>query len=132
MQNTHIGTNGWGIDASQDDRPGVPKETLPPAPVGNASWLSLEPQAEGKMAVRDASRPVTPVYSTCNPPRGLSGVIRRAAYRVPDYKPRRWMMLLLADRVDVIEHSLVPVALLFGGLAALLGGAYAVKRWRDA
>jgi hypothetical protein len=68
------------------------------------------------------------VYGTAVPPRGLSGVIRRIAYGVPDYKARRWALLLLADRVDVIEHNLVPAATVAAGLVALVTlGALGVR-----
>jgi hypothetical protein len=49
---------------------------------------------------------LTPVFGTMQPPRGLSGLIRRAAYRVPEHKAPRWMLLLLGDRVDVWESRL--------------------------
>jgi hypothetical protein len=131
MQNTsNPMVSGWGVDVREEDRPGVPKETRPPEPLSNR--IAIDQQVHGPLAVRDASRPVTPVYASAVPPRGLSGILRRAAYRVPDYKPRRWMMLLIADRIDVMEHAIVPVALVLGGVAAILGGAYAVKRLREA
>ena len=70
-------------------------------------------------------RSLTPVHSTAIPPRGLSGLLRRVAYGIPEYRARRWALLMLADRVDVIEHDrragirlLLPViALSFGALA---------------
>src|SRR4029079_7351599 len=49
---------------------------------------------------------LTPVFGTMQPPRGLSGLIRRAGYRVPEHKAGRWMLLLLGDRVDVWESRL--------------------------
>src|SRR5690606_37715736 len=54
-------------------------------------------QQAGKPAV---PRQPTPVFGTSCPPRGLSGIIRTAAYRVPDHLPRKWLLLLLADRVE--------------------------------
>jgi hypothetical protein len=47
---------------------------------------------------------LTPVYSTALPPRGLSGLLRRIAYNIPESHARHWATLLLADRVDVLEH----------------------------
>ncbi len=124
---------GWGVDRRPQDRPGVPKEHLPPEPVANASaTVPLVQQVAGTVTAHGPLRSVTPVYGTANPTRGLSGIIRRAAYRVPDYKPRRWMMLMLADRIDVMEHNVAPIAMLLGGVALLIGGAFAVKRLREA
>ncbi|MFW5951148.1 MAG: hypothetical protein ACOCVZ_03425, partial [Gemmatimonadota bacterium] len=45
----------------------------------------------------------TLVYGTAQPPRGASGVVRAAAYRVPEHFARHWMLLLMADRLDVVE-----------------------------
>lgn len=129
MQNAR---NGWGVDSKLEERPGVPREHSPPTPLPSAPWLALEQQVAGPIAVRSPLKPMTPVFGTTVPPRLLSGVLRRAAYRMPDYKARRWMTLMLADRIDVIEHSLLPVALVLGGVAAILGGAFAIKRWREA
>ncbi len=117
---------GWGADARPEDRPGVPEE-LPPRPLGNAYWTAPEPQVSGPVAVRGARRPLTPVYGTACPPRGLSGLVRRAAYRIPDYRVSRWMLLVAADRIDVVEHNLVPIALVAGGVGA---GVLAVRALR--
>ena len=108
---------GWGVDAALENRPGVPEE-LPPQPIGFSRLGGPSAQTVGKPTAKSFDRPVTPTYGTTVPLRGLSGVIRRMAYQIPAYKPRRWMLLLLADRVDVIEHNVVPMTLVVGGLAA--------------
>jgi hypothetical protein len=72
-------------------------------PVTSVNTLVRQQSGEPRPMV-GPNRFLTPVYSTALPPRGLSGVLRRAAYKIPDYKPRRWMLLLAADRVDVLEH----------------------------
>lgn len=88
-------------------------------------------QQAGKPAV---PRKPTPVFGTSCPPRGLSGIIRTAAYRVPDHLPRKWLLLLLADRVEATGPRLrrlltygAPV--LLAGLASL-GGAAKRRRGR--
>ena len=91
---------GWGADAALENRPGVPEE-LPPQPIGYASLGGPSAQTIGKPTAKSFDRPLTATYGTTIPLRGLSGVIRRAAYQIPTYKPRRWMLLLLADRIDV-------------------------------
>lgn len=114
MQHTDI--IGWGADASLQNRPGVPEERDPPRPL--VSIPNFPPQqTAGQPSVKSPFRPLTPVYGTAVPPRGLSGLIRKLAYQAPDYKPRHWMLLMLADRVDVIEHNIVPATLVVGGLA---------------
>ena len=44
-----------------------------------------------------------PAFGAALPARGLSGVVRRAAYRIPERRPARWVLLLAADRIDVLE-----------------------------
>jgi hypothetical protein len=119
---------GWGADAPRGNRPGVPREYDPPQPIGNMS-LSVPEQQRGRQpSARSPWRPLTPVYGTAIPPRGLSGAIRKMAYRTPDYKARRWMLLMVADRIDVLEHNLVPTAMLASAIAIGLLGLRALAR----
>lgn len=120
---THDDIKGWGFDARPEDRPGVPAERHPPEPIGSPSWTSPARQQIGTPAVHGAGRPITPTYGTAVPLRGVSGLIRAAAYRVPDYKPRRWLLLMMADRVDVLEHNLAPLAIAIGVLGVGVASA---------
>ena len=49
---------------------------------------------------------VTPVYGTSVEPRGLSGIVRRASYKIPEHNASRWMLLILSDRIDVVEGKI--------------------------
>jgi hypothetical protein len=73
-----------------------------------------------------------PVFGTAMPPKGLSGLMRRAAYAYPDHWVRHWMVLLLADRVDVWEHRLrrgLPAVLGISAVVAIGGLTFkALKR----
>jgi hypothetical protein len=42
-------------------------------------------------------------FGTSTPPSGVSGMIRRRAFRYSEAKWAHWMMLLAADRVNVVE-----------------------------
>ncbi|HEV7919537.1 MAG TPA: hypothetical protein VGR02_01975 [Thermoanaerobaculia bacterium] len=53
---------------------------------------------------------MTPVFGTSCPPRGVSGMLRAYAYRFGEGRLRRWMTLMLADRVDVLEGRLEDLA----------------------
>lgn len=114
---------GAGMDATPDRRPGVPME-LEPHPIGHAHWDEPEPQplTVPILARPELTRP-TPVFGTSSPPRGVSGAIRRFAYRIPDHRPAHWLTLMLADRVDAIEHDPIralPFALGVGAAVAML------------
>ena len=117
-------------DADRNRRPGVPKETAP-KPAGNSHWIAPPKQEQKTEILKDPTRPaMSSTFGSALPPKGLSGVIRRAAYRVPDYEVKRWLMLIFADRVDVLESDLaravkrpetwaVAAALGFGGAMLL-------------
>ena len=90
-------------DANPLDRPGVPQEIEPER--AEANWLVPEQQTSEPEPMIGQGRHLTPVYSTANQARGLRGIVRRIAYRVPDYRPRRWALLVLADRIDVLESN---------------------------
>ena len=56
---------------------------------------------------------LTPVFGTSSPPRGLSGVIRKYAYRrFSEGRAAHWLLLIGADRVDAIESHLASFATL--------------------
>jgi hypothetical protein len=94
---------GWGADLDPTDRPAVPKEHIPPRNI-DAHWSVPTPQEETIEVLVSKERPkITPVFGTGVPPRGVSGVMRRLAYGYPDGDLRHWLILLAADRVNVIE-----------------------------
>lgn len=117
----HSNIPGWGVDADFSARPGVPME-LHPEIRGGAHWDEVERQPPPSVRVlkRKELPELTPVFSQAYPPKGLSGVLRRWAYARKETLTRHWLLLLVADRVDVLEHRLRSPA----GLAALgLAGA---------
>ena len=119
---------GAGIDADPARRPGVPMEQRP-APMGAAHWSTPERQEPRVRVLRRAElSELTPVFSNAIPPRGLSGILRRVAYRIPDHRFGHWALLLLGDRVDVLEHRLLRALTVVGPLALLGGAATLVSR----
>lgn len=121
--------NDRGIDLPRERRPGAPMEYAP-KPAGNAHWARPEPMSSELAKLRPEPMELTPVFGTAVPPRGISGLMRKAAYKIPDHKPMHWMMLLMADRVDVIESSPVRSILAVGALAAIGFGVYFATRPR--
>src|SRR5690606_15597694 len=45
------------------------------------------------------------VFGTSTPPSGASGVIRRAAFGYSESQWARWLLLMLADRVNIAERG---------------------------
>lgn len=110
---------GWGADAELSNRPGVPREHRP-APHPAAPPLTSRQPPRFPLLVSPSKRQLTPVFGTGPPARGLSGAIKRLAYRLPEHRSSRWLLLLLSDRVDAVEHAGWPLGK--AGSAAALAG----------
>jgi hypothetical protein len=95
---------GWGVDRDPKDRPAVPRERFDPGATG-AHWDFPERQAEKWPRERSIEhQTLTPVFGTSCPPRGLSGMMRKYAYRAfSEGRAAHWLLLLAADRVDALE-----------------------------
>ena len=106
---------GWGIDLPRERRVGEHKMgDFSPSDNG-AHWTKPDQQEAHVTILKSPDADVkelTPVFGTTFPPKGLSGVLRTYAYSVGEGYKRRWMTLLLADRVDVVESTVSE--LLFG------------------
>jgi len=98
---------GWGVDLDPSDRPSVPREHFDPK-LSGAHWRMPEPQPERwprERSIEHAS--LTPVFGTACPPKGVSGVLRKVAYRrYSEGRAAHWLILLAADRVHACESHL--------------------------
>jgi hypothetical protein len=94
---------GWGADADPASRPAVPKERTPPRLPG-LHWDQPAAQPARFKVFHSTERPgLTPVFGTSTPPSGLSGKLREFAFRFSENDLRHWLVLLMADRVNVGE-----------------------------
>lgn len=97
------GIQGWGADLDPAARPAVPMERTPPRFI-QPHYEQPERQPVTVKVFHSTERPgLTPVFGTSAPPSGVSGLIRKGAYRFSENDLRRWLMLLFADRVNVVE-----------------------------
>ncbi|HEX2042881.1 MAG TPA: hypothetical protein VHF24_09620 [Acidimicrobiales bacterium] len=98
---------GWGVDLDPKDRPSVPRERLDPTLTG-AHWDFPEQQPEKWPRERSIEHKfLTPVFGTSCPPNGVSGMIRKYAYRrFSEGRAAHWLLLVAADRVDSIGSHL--------------------------
>lgn len=113
------------VDLDWKRRPGVPMEWEPRTARG-ARWPIPRQRRDETVFQHGRPQEFPRVYGTVQPPKGLSGVLRRVAYNYPDHLIRHWMTLILADRVDVMEtraRRTLPVA---GALALATWG---IGRW---
>ena len=98
---------GWGSDINLKNRPAVPKEKKSPQGTG-AHWKQPEHQhPRFKIHKSPEHQTLTPVFGTSCPPRGISGRLRDFAYKYSEGRLSHWLILLLADRVDVIESIVI-------------------------
>ncbi|WP_309129903.1 hypothetical protein [Microbacterium sp.] len=102
---------GWGVDSDPADRPSYPKQRFAPGETG-AHWELPEQQPERTPRERSIEHArLTPVFGTVAPLHGLSGAIRRFAYaRFSEGRAAHWLLLILGDRVDVLESSVKSLA----------------------
>lgn len=96
---------GYGVDADPSRRPGIPKEIRGVKPLAPRELTQQRSGAEHFVKERPHAS-LTPVFGTGQPPKGAAGALRRLAYQFPVNWTRHWMLLLVADRVDVWEHRL--------------------------
>jgi hypothetical protein len=98
---------GWGVDLDPHDRPSVPRLQLDPGRSG-AHWDFPERQPERWPRERSIEHGLLPpVFGTSTPPSGLSGGMRKYAYRrFSEARAAHWLLLLAADRVDAVESHL--------------------------
>jgi hypothetical protein len=78
-------------DISGDDKAGM-------------SWQRPPQQEETVEVLQSIERNnLSAVFGTSTPPRGVSGMIRRHAFRYSESEWAHWLMLMAADRVNVVE-----------------------------
>ena len=95
--------NGWGAYLDPADRQMIPREL--PSDVetvrGNVGARQV-PKEKVHLSIEHPD--LTPVFGNSCPPHGLSGMLRDYAYQFGEASNRHWMTLILADRVDMVEH----------------------------
>jgi len=110
MENTtkdysHI--KGWGIDADPKNDPTYPMKNRTDAEQTGYSWDRPSLQPVNTEILHSIERPnISAVFGTSTPPSGLSGMLRRFAFKYSESSYGHWLPLLLADRVNVVEGVL--------------------------
>lgn len=94
---------GWGSDLEKEMRPAVPMERTPPRL--HVPWSDPPPQQPMTVEIlKSVERPEhSRTFGTRLPPKGLSGVMRRAAFKRSENDIGHWLMLIAADRINVVE-----------------------------
>jgi hypothetical protein len=95
---------GWGVDADSDNDPTWPMRDRTQDDSPGRHWIRPEDQpqdVEVLMSIEHLERPA--VFGSPNPPSGLSGEVRRIAFKASESRWTHWLLLMLADRINVVE-----------------------------
>jgi hypothetical protein len=95
---------GWGMDADPENEPTYPMKNYTGDDHNRLDYERSEQQPETVEILMSNERPaITRVFGTSTPPTGLSGAIRRYAFKHSEDRYRHWIPLILADRINVYE-----------------------------
>jgi hypothetical protein len=95
---------GWGIDANPKNDPTYPIKKRTNEEHKGYSWKRPPQQPIDIEVLHSIERPnVSAVFGTAMPPSGLSGMIRRLAFKQSENEYGHWLPLILADRINVVE-----------------------------
>ncbi|OIN55933.1 hypothetical protein [Arsenicibacter rosenii] len=99
---THI--NGWGIDIDPKNDPTYPIKKRTNEEQEGYTWQRPAQQQSHVEVLHSIERPnLSATFGTSVPPRGLSGQLRRYAFKYSESHYGHWLPLLLADRVAAVE-----------------------------
>lgn len=95
---------GWGIDADPENDPTYPMKHWNGADHERFNYEKPPQQPINVEVLHSIERPgVSRVFGTSTPPKGLSGKLRRFAFKYSESTYAHWVPLVLADRIGVIE-----------------------------
>jgi hypothetical protein len=98
---------GRGVDADPKNDPTYPMKHRSDGEHAGYAWERPQQQPITVEVLHSNERPdLTSVFGTSTPPSGLSGVLRRLAFRYSEASYGHWLPLMLADRVSVVEGVL--------------------------
>ena len=102
---------GWGVDADPKNDPTYPYRDRSKDEGLTKDWQRPTQQrsdVEILQSIEHIRRPA--VFGTSTPPSGLSGMIRRLAFRWSESNWIHWLMLMGADRINVVEGVVADLA----------------------
>jgi len=104
LEEKHRDKNGWAMDADPKNDPTYPIKKRTNEEHKGYTWERPTQQFVDIEVLHSNERPnVTAVFGTSTPPSGLSGMIRRYAFKFSENHYGHWLPLILADRINVME-----------------------------
>jgi hypothetical protein len=96
--------SGWGSDADTRNDPTFPIRHREDLETRGLTWERPAQQAPDVEVLQSIEHKRLPaVIGTSTPPSGLSGMIRRYAFRRSESDWWHWLLLMGADRINVVE-----------------------------
>lgn len=96
--------NGWGIDADPENEPTYPMKKYTGDDHKRIHYERPKLQSIDIEVLHSNERPnITATFGTVSPPSGLSGMLRRLAFKYSEESLKHWFTLVLADRVNMVE-----------------------------
>ena len=95
---------GWGVDADPENDPTYPYRDRSQDTGLAMNWErppQQQPDVEILQSIEHNRLPA--VVGTSTPPSGISGMIRRFAFRYSESNWWHWLLLMGADRINVVE-----------------------------
>ena len=100
----HSHIKGWGVDADTKNDPTYPMKNRTNEEHKGYSWERPPQQRQTVEILKSVERPnLTATFGTPNPPSGLSGMIRRLAFKYSESSFAHWLPLIIADRIGAVE-----------------------------
>jgi hypothetical protein len=120
---------GWGVDADPENDPTYPMKNRNDGEHEGYSWERPPQQQTNVEVLHSNERPnVSAAFGTSTPPSGLSGIIRRFAFKYSENSYGHWLPLMLADRIGVVEGVLDDLA--HGHIPNVLGERGWKAEWK--
>ena len=95
---------GWGHDADPENDPTYPMKHRTGADYERLNYEKPIQQPVNVEVLHSNERPgISRVFGTSTPPSGLSGQLRRYAFKHSESTYLHWFPLVVADRINVIE-----------------------------
>jgi hypothetical protein len=103
-QTDYMNVKGWGVDADPENDPAYPMKRRTNLEHAGYSWDRPPGQSAEVEVLHSNERPNLPAtFGESTPPSGLSGMLRRFAFKYSESSYGHWLPLMLADRVNMAE-----------------------------
>src|SRR5688500_2792158 len=134
IANNYSHIPGWGMDADPENEPTYPIKHYTGDDHNRLNYQAPVQQPQDVEILMSIERPrKSAVFGTSTPPSGLSGMIRRFAFKYSESSYGHWLPLILADRINTVEGIIQDLSRgHIPNIFAERGGKAALKHNREA